>query len=214
MKTWIVFFLTNLWLTIAKSQTIGDLFVQLPQRTFIPLQKMVGVSFTTAMRKSLITQKTHQAIRNFRQDNVHAYLTFATETDGDGYSFEMTYWKLPDGNKLIVSTVNNNGNCSQFTEQVDFWLYKQGQLSNVSNQYRPPLTLSKFYKKSSATLSKLQKSGINYGLWKLPQVGTTIWVEPPQYDCDTDAMPLGDYYFLLVWQGNSFQMLRKEMANR
>lgn len=193
----------------AQAQTIGDLFVQLPQAIFEPIEKMVSTPFTTSTRKSIIASKQHRAIRNFQQDNTNGFLAFATETDGDGYAFEMTYWKLASGDKLIATLVNNNGNCSRFTENAQFWLYQKGKITNVTKDYYVKLALNKFYKKITPNIIALTKQGFNSPLWILPQKGTTIRIVAPEYDCGDDSLPQSDFYFEMQWQNGNFELVKQ-----
>lgn len=193
----------------AQAQTIGDLFVQLPQTIFEPIEKMVSTPFTTSTRKSIVTAKQHRAVRNFQQDNANGFLAFATETDGDGYAFEMTYWKLASGDKLIATLVNNNGNCSRYTQSAEFWLYQKGKITNVTKEYYVKVALYKFYKKITPNISTLAKQGQIKPLWVLPQKGTTIRIIAPEYDCGDDSLPPGNFYFEMQWQNGKFELVKQ-----
>lgn len=181
-------------LSSANAQTINELFLKIPDVYFKSFENVTGTGLTLEGRKTLISKSKYNLFEIETIDSKNGYLSFFTNTDGEGMAGYLTYWRFQ--NKILAALViDHNANCTDYSTGIYFFDYQNGKLVDVSKSFQPKLGMKEFEITDTETLKTFKDNFET--IWKLPQQGKKITISAFHYDCGGDWYPTNGVYFEL-----------------
>lgn len=148
-------------------------------------------------------------LRNAVIDSQHGFLTFGSNTDGEGDVFTLSFWRCDDLSRLVGVTIEHWSASTSDTPHVSFWRSAGGSLRDVTDNFIPVIPLTKFFDRHPGLIKAAAADGFHWR-WTLPQQGTTIRVQAPAIQLLDEYAALGDpdHAFEGQWDGKGFTWVR------
>lgn len=176
------------------AQSLNDIFLKIPDVYFNDFEEVTGSKLTIEGRKTLISQKKYKLFEIETLDSKNGYLSFFTNTDGEGMAGYFTYWRFQNS-ILAALVIDHNANCTDYSKGIFFFEYQNGKLVDVSKTFQPKLSMKEFEITDKETLTTFKDNFST--IWALPQQGKKIKITAFHYDCGGEWYPTNGVYFEL-----------------
>lgn len=191
---------------IPESPDVLSLFALLPSEAMPSLGAM-ETFVDPALRQQLVrdAKALPKSVRAEKLDRAHGFLSFCSNTDGEGDVLEVALWKRKDGASLLGLHVKHWTAGPESTHDARLYEFRGGsfRLATFSSWLLPEPT--DFY---SSPESQANNGPLIEGDWHLPQTGTTIRIRPDLEDDEEmldDVKCTADQALELRWNGKRFE---------
>ncbi|MFN8356625.1 MAG: hypothetical protein U0Y10_19380 [Spirosomataceae bacterium] len=191
--------------------TIEQIFLQIPMVYFRAFEENGVGQLNAQVRKQLLTTYKSGQLILFLIDPKSGYLHLGTESDGWSMQATITYWRF--GNSTLVGlTIDKEDGCSNKSEEVYFFEYANGKLVDISQRFKPDLSLKRFDITDTKVLQSFD--GMKHTIWRLPQIGKVITIKPFYYVCGGDGFEGSPvYYEIEPTSMNAYRLVKKYGKN-
>lgn len=205
-------------LASAHADELGDIFIKLPGSCFEKWGEGGPPPIAMPENRARLAQAApgdlekcaaELGLRNVVIDRQHGFITFGSNTDGEGDVFTLSFWKCDDGTRLVGVTIDHWSSSTSDTAHVSFWRKSGEHVRDVTESFVPAIPLSKFFDKHAAEVKAAAADGFHWR-WTLPQRCTTIRVEAPSLQLLDEYAVLGepDHAYEGKWDGTGFTWVR------
>ena len=205
-------------LPAAHADELGDIFLKLPGSCFEKWGENGPPPIATPANRTRLVQAApgdiekcaaELGLRNVVIDHQHGFITFGSNTDGEGDVFTLSFWKCDDGTRLVGITIDHWSTSTSDTSHVSFWRKAGERMLDVTDSFLPVIPLTKFFDRHPDAVKAAAADGFHWR-WLLPQRGTTIRVEAPSLQLLDEYAVLGepDHAYEGHWDGKGFTWAR------
>ena len=199
----------------ARSQTLADFFLKIPDKDVALFERVAGAKLDTSARRRILGAAEAGRATSFGEGPVHdavidaknGYLHFKVHPDGgEGADLTLTYWREKKGGLYLVGlTVDHWTLPWTVTETVRFYSWNGKELSDVTAQHLRDLRPALFAPKIQGA-EELGLPPHCTWRWLLPRHGTTIRITCPELHLEDSAKALAKSAVesQLRWNGFDF----------
>lgn len=193
MKKILILVLLSFSLSV-NAQSLNEIFLKIPDVYFKDFKEVCNDNLTLEGRKALLNNKKYKVFEIETLDSKNGYLSFFTNTDGEGMAGYLTYWRFQHS-ILAALVIDHNANCTDYSKDIYFFEYQNGKLVDVSKSFNPKLGIKDFNITDPQVLSTFKDNFST--IWRLPKEGKKIKIYAFHYDCGGDWYPANGIYFEL-----------------
>ena len=121
MKKILILVLLSFSLSV-NAQSLNEIFLKIPDVYFKDFKEVCNDNLTLEGRKALLNNKKYKVFEIETLDSKNGYLSFFTNTDGEGMAGYLTYWRFQHS-ILAALVIDQNANCTVYSKDINFFAF-------------------------------------------------------------------------------------------